>query len=117
MTTRSSFAFGPDAYAVFLTSVSCVPFCQLWNLYGPLETSIESFQSLLKSCPATLCAGMGAVATSASHAAYERFFFQTTVTDLPLALTDWMSSQPSREVMSQLAFMMVRCVATKSAPV
>ena len=53
-TIRSSFDFGPAVNAPFLTIESCVPFCQLWNRNGPLETSIEFDQSLLKSWPATL---------------------------------------------------------------
>ena len=62
MTIRSIFACAAALKAGFLTIVSCVPFCQLWNLNGPLEMSIEFDQSLLKSCPATLCAGRAGVA-------------------------------------------------------
>src|SRR5262245_60541472 len=117
-TTRSSLAFGPAANAVFFCITSCVPRCQLTNLNGPLATSREFRQRSLKFCPATLCAGIGDVLpTSASQAAYARPFFHATVTALPFALTLAMSSQPSREVMSQFGFMIVRYVATKSFPV
>src|ERR671919_483897 len=71
---RSSLACGPARYAPFFTIESCVPFCQLWNLNGPVK-------------------------------------------DLPFTWILAMSSQPSRDVMSQFGFMMVRYVAMKSAPV
>ena len=45
---------GTGLEGAFFTIVSCVPFCQLSNLKGPLEMSIESDQNLLKSWPATL---------------------------------------------------------------
>ncbi len=48
-TMRSTLAFWPAVNAGFLRIVSCVPFCQLPNLNGPLEMSIESDHSLLKS--------------------------------------------------------------------
>src|SRR5919109_2788230 len=117
MTTRSSFAFGPDAYAAFFTRVSCVPFCQLWNLNGPLAMSIESLQSLLKSCPTTLWVGMGEDAARTSHAKYDLPFLKTIVTDLPFAFTLARSCHPSRDVMSQFGFMTVRYSVTKSPPV
>ena len=39
-------------YFGFFTTVICVPFCQLWNFQGPLETGIESSHSLFASLPA-----------------------------------------------------------------
>src|SRR4026209_2529456 len=117
-TTRSTLAFGPAAYAAFLARVSCVPFCQLTNLNGPLAMPSGARQRSWTFFPTSLWAGIGdTFATSASQAAYERPFLKVTVTAFPFTRTFAMSSQPSREVMSQRGSMIVRWVARKSFPV
>src|SRR5262249_3104058 len=99
-TTLSSLAAGPALYAVFFTSVSWVPFCQLWNLNGPDEIGTELSQMWLKSLPAIACSATIEFPTCASQAAYALPFLHVTVTALPFTLTDWMSCHPSRDVMS-----------------
>src|SRR5574340_460740 len=99
-TTLSSLAGGPALNAVFFTSVSWVPFCQLWNLYGPLAMFTELSQMWLKSLPWTMCCGITVFPASASQAAYGLPFFHVMTNVLPEALIDWMSCQPVRSVMS-----------------
>ncbi len=111
-TILSSFAAGPAFHLGFLTMVSWVPFVQLWNLNGPLERGIEFNHMLLKSeafCEfmigPTCWRGMSWLPAIASQKATGLPFLKVIVTDLPFALTLWMSSHPVRSVMSKFGFM------------
>src|SRR6476659_1705873 len=111
-TILSSFAAGPAFHFGFFTMVSCVPFVQLWNLKGPLDRGMEFNHMLLKSAAfcefmigPTCWRGMSWLPAMASQKATGLPFLNIIVTDLPLALTLWMSSQPVRSVMSKFGFM------------
>ena len=88
-TTRSSF-IGAIVNFGFFTTVICVPFCQLWNFQGPLETGIESSHSLFASLPTEYFAGQTPLLRRVTQSAYT--FLKVTMPVLPLQLTDLMSS-------------------------
>ena len=95
--------------------MSCTPFCQLWNLHGPLDTGIESAKASFMLRPFTMCAAQTPADTSASHDAYGRL--KTIVAFFPDAATDLMSSQPVRVMMLFFGSTLTCQVARKSAPV
>jgi hypothetical protein len=103
-------------------STSCEPRCQRLNTNGPDEIGRlflglrKSFRhTWLKFSPASECCGIGAVPMSAFQAAYG--LRNVTVTVLPDTATLLMSSQPSRDVMSNDWFISVCQRNRKSAPV
>jgi len=90
---------GAIVYFGFFTTVICTPFCQLWNIHGPLETGTEFSNALFMSGFAAtalawrtplLPGSLRSVCQSANT------FLKTTVPFLPAQLTDLMSSIPER---------------------
>src|SRR5262245_59318551 len=113
-TMRSSFIGAVTLYFGFLTSVSCTPFCQLWNFHGPLDTGIEFKNMSFMSLPLMTCAAYGPAPAYASQSA--NWPLNTIVALLPFAFTDFMSSQPVRSSMLNFGLMFVSHVCRKSSP-